>query len=148
MNELYDYHQKIIENLTSCDQQLYSVKNTLAFLKKVRFVPFVKQHTPIILAYLDKIYTKYGVFSQDISNQVDLVKIEINRRDLQLKSFKELPTIVNLDSDSMNFSESRGSSQDVEIQSRNSMLREKREEDTDDYYNEKYSSQNSSQLSE
>lgn len=87
------------------------------------------------MAYLDKIYTKYGVFSQDISNQVDLVKVEINKRDMYLKTFKEQPNIVNVESDSLNFSESQASSEDFDCLSRNSLLREKRGYDTEDYCN-------------
>ncbi len=44
-------------------------------MKNVSYVPFVMEHTHTLMLYLNKIYAKYGIMSQDIADQIDIVKV-------------------------------------------------------------------------
>lgn len=58
-------------------------------MKNVSYVPFVMEHTHTLMLYLNKIYAKYGIMSQDIADQIDIVKVEINKRHTRAKSFEK-----------------------------------------------------------
>lgn len=59
--------------LTSIDNETYCVKNCLYFMFKHRYIPFCKEHNPIIEKYFERLTNKFAD-EEDILQQIGRLK--------------------------------------------------------------------------